>query len=931
MDEQNHHVLNVNYYSKIMTTSLVREYLNLYNSYKAQYGTTKCVLFMQVGGFYEVYSTLYEDPDVQTLAGTMNVQHTRKNKSIKEISEKNPYLLGFPCAALKKYVRLLVDVGFVVVVYDQLNGNGNITRQKKAVYSPGTFIDDVSVESSVDALPSGLGCLLCVYQEDADSKPVYCNMNTLTGEGSVLLATGHDAISRYVLAHPFREIVTTQTGQDAANEWVTYNNNNTVNVVPRQRTVEYQRVSYQNAVLEKAYGVDSLMMSPIERLGLERYPDCVAAWTMLLDFAYEHNPRVIENLALPKLVEDGGDTLLLETGAAVQLGIVGGKYSVSSMMESLCSTRPGVVFMRQQLLCPLTSSKHISERYDAVEDLSKCDNKKALVSHLKSLPDLERFHRRLTLGIISFQDLLVLRNAYLAIKDIITTCLGPTNPFWGPHPNPQGIVATLDQYFCFDEGREHPFQRGVYPEVDDLCEQINLQKDSVCVYKDRLVKLLSLHDPRSTGDAIKLNDSLEMVCTPRRASILEDALQKMSLVTKAFYGSLEFQKKSSTSTIIRVTGKDNNEIHEKLTALICKYWTDACKSVSRPHVAFFQQVSGWVARVDFSLTTLIAAQNYKYTRPQVCDKEQGPSFLEATKLRHPIVERLIHESGSSKYVSHDITIGDKGILLYGINSSGKSVIMKATGIAVVMAQAGLYVPCSSLTIQSPFQSLFTRISGDDNLGKGLSSFTVEMSELGTILNRAGPRSLVLGDELCHTTETTSGCAIIVASLMMLHQKRVRYLFASHLHAVVERPEIQRLGLRVYHLSSHIDKDKIIFDRQLLPGVGSKVYGVDVARHLIQNEEFHYLTECVMKRSGRLIDGSKPSRYNRNVYMTECEECGERSALQTHHITHQSECTEDGFFDEHHHKNSRHNLKVLCSKCHKEEHSLETSHHVKKYV
>ena len=80
------------------------------------------------------------------------------------------------------------------------------------------------------------------------------------------------------------------------------------------------------------------------------------------------------------------------------------------------------------------------------------------------------------------------------------------------------------------------------------------------------------------------------------------------------------------------------------------------------------------------------------------------------------------------YVTNDLSIGEKdnvnnanGYLLYGTNAVGKTSLIRSIGIAVLMAQAGLYVPCSKFTF-SPYSYLFTRILGNDNLFKGQSTF-----------------------------------------------------------------------------------------------------------------------------------------------------------------------------------------------------------------
>ena len=130
-------------------------------------------------------------------------------------------------------------------------------------------------------------------------------------------------------------------------------------------------------------------------------------------------------------------------------------------------------------------------------------------------------------------------------------------------------------------------------------------------------------------------------------------------------------------------------------------------------------------------------------------------------MRHPIIERL---DRGTVYVPNDISIGladdiaQTGMLLYGTNASGKSSLMKAVGLNIIMAQAGFYVAAEEFEY-IPYQRLFTRILNADNIFRGESSFAVEMGELRGILKRANGNSLVLGDELCSGTENTSAQSI----------------------------------------------------------------------------------------------------------------------------------------------------------------------------
>ena len=139
-----------------------------------------------------------------------------------------------------------------------------------------------------------------------------------------------------------------------------------------------------------------------------------------------------------------------------------------------------------------------------------------------------------------------------------------------------------------------------------------------------------------------------------------------------------------------------------------------------------------MTKLDFLLTRVNVAISNKYCRP-IINNEAEQSFIIAKDIRHPLIEYI---NTNELYVPNDITLGvDKthtGIMLFGTNAVGKSSLIRSIGMTVVLAQAGFFVPCSSFTYK-PYSSIFTRILGNDDIFKGLSTFAVEMSELSAII------------------------------------------------------------------------------------------------------------------------------------------------------------------------------------------------------
>ena len=115
-----------------------------------------------------------------------------------------------------------------------------------------------------------------------------------------------------------------------------------------------------------------------------------------------------------------------------------------------------------------------------------------------------------------------------------------------------------------------------------------------------------------------------------------------------------------------------------------------------------------------------------------------------------------------------------------MNSAGKSSLMKSIGLNIIMAQAGMYVPCERLRYY-PYKNIYSRIPGGDDIFKGQSTFVGEISELRNILKSADDRTLVIGDELCSGTETNSAIAIVCTGILDLIKKKSSFIFATHLH------------------------------------------------------------------------------------------------------------------------------------------------------
>jgi DNA mismatch repair protein MutS len=335
----------------------------------------------------------------------------------------------------------------------------------------------------------------------------------------------------------------------------------------------------------------------------------------------------------------------------------------------------------------------------------------------------------------------------------------------------------------------------------------------------------------------------------------------------------------------------------------------------------------FITKIDIIYTKSNISNKYNYCKPSIVEADK--SFIDAKGLRHCLIEQL---QNNEVYVTNDIILGNgknDGLLLFGTNAVGKTSFIKALGISIIMAQAGLYVPCCQF-IYKPYKYIFTRILGNDNIFKGLSTFAVEMSELRTILRLSDENSLILGDELCSGTENISAISIFVSGIKKLHECKSSFIFATHLHDIVDFEEIISLdNVVMKHMEVTYDKehDLLVYNRKIKDGSGSKTYGLEVCKSLNLPEDFlNYAHEIRMKYfpdSGSSILGLKQSHYNANKILSLCEKCGKNMGTEVHHLQHQCEANDDGIISNTDgstfHKNKLANLMTLCESCHNEFH------------
>ncbi len=240
-----------------------------------------------------------------------------------------------------------------------------------------------------------------------------------------------------------------------------------------------------------------------------------------------------------------------------------------------------------------------------------------------------------------------------------------------------------------------------------------------------------------------------------------------------------------------------------------------------------RQVAAALALLDVSVALAELAANEGWSRPLI----DASDALVITGGRHPVVEAALKASGQP-FVANDCDLTAEGggriTLLTGPNMAGKSTFLRQTALIVILAQMGGYVPAAAARI-GLVDRLFSRVGAADDLARGRSTFMVEMVETAAILNQAGPRALVILDEIGRGTATFDGLSIAWSAIEHLHEvNRCRALFATHFHeltALAEKwPRISNATVRVTEWNGDV-----VFLHEVVPGAADRSYGIQVAK------------------------------------------------------------------------------------------------------
>tara|TARA_Y100000389_G_scaffold201031_1_gene242781 strand:+ start:319 stop:3450 length:3132 start_codon:yes stop_codon:yes gene_type:complete len=674
-----------------------------------------------------------------------------------------------------------------------------------------------------------------------------------------------------------------------------------------------------------------------------------------------------------------------------------GKLSCVANFLNNCITCSGRRKFNYDLLHPINNIEELERSYSITQHLLDSQFYKIIREYLNNIRDIEKIERKLIMKSLNPKDFVILysnlskinelfqkivtSNEYMElnnyinyyISENISVLCSSLNKFIEEHfdLSKAGLIIidklsnyTLDELGFINKNYNNDLNILLKNSID-----AREQFEAICKYFSQLISVYEKPKQKKSenldAEYIKIHETSKndamLIGTKRRIMILKDIISKIIEKEGCYIGikykskyskqeelltldlsALEYKIHGNNQTSMIISSPHINEISNSIQnskdilidGLTNHYNIIVAKFLELNNKTKLNIISKFIGIIDLCHNKAYNANKYNYCRPIIRENSYNSekSYMQFTKIRHCLIEHL---NNKELYVTNDLSIGNNinGMLLYGTNAVGKTSFIKSAGIAIIMAQAGMYVPCESF-IYYPYNYLFTRILGNDNIFKGLSTFAVEMCELRTILKQATQNSIILGDELCSGTESTSALSIFVSSLELLHNLESTFLFATHFHEILDYEEVINLNkIKIFHMSVIFDREKrtLIYDRTLREGAGETMYGLEVAKSLDLPDDFierAYVLRNKYSNKNKILE-SNVSIYNAKKIKGMCEICNKNPGTEVHHLQFQKMANSKGIIDGKFHKNKKANLINICEDCHNKIHNKDTQYEFKK--
>ena len=760
---------------------------------KAEY--PDALLFFRMGDFYELF---FSDAEAAAAALDIVLAHRGEHNGV-------PIpMCGVPKHAAETYLARLIRRGYRVAVAEQMedpktraNTKIPVRREVVRLITPGTITEEALLEA-------GQPNLLLALTRDRDTVgAAWLDISTGTFEtAAVPIAELPALLGRLEPA----EIVAPDTLP--LGEWSPRRGSETVAsppLVARRRLAE------------------TFNTADIDAFGSFADAEAVAAM-VAVDYVRKTQAGALPRLARPAPMGQAG---IMAMDAATRASLEIHRARDGGVQHTLLAavkhtvTPAGARLLSAWLASPLTDTAAIVARQDAWSwMLANPRGMAALRGGLRAAPDLARALGRLSLNRGGPRDL-------AAMRDGLTAAQAAAAALDGPLPDMLAAARViLAEALPIHAALTAALADPAPPRIEDggaIKPGYDGELDAHRALRDdsrRVLAAMQLDYAQKFGVAsLKIRHHMQLGYIVEVPASAVEALRAFPELTlrQGMANGARFTEPGLSDLDRRITeAGDRAAAREKS---VFRHLIDA----TLEHADALAARADAIALLDVAQSAAHLAASGTWCRPVVTDDE---SFL-VRGGRHPVVETAL--SGQAAFVPNtcDLSPDRRVLLLTGPNMAGKSTFLRQNALMAVLAQTGLPVPAEDARI-GIVDRLFSRVGAADDLARGRSTFMVEMTETAAILNQAGPRSLVVVDEIGRGTATTDGLAIAWAVLEALHSNiRCRAIFATHFHELAELAE-RMPRIRPHTMRVKEWRGTVVFLHEVAEGAAGRSWGVHVA-------------------------------------------------------------------------------------------------------
>jgi len=771
--------------------------------WKAKKEQPDALLFFRMGDFYELFHE-----DAKVAAKELGITLTARSKGADAIA-----MAGVPVKAAEGYLIRLVQKGFKVAICEQLTDpkktKGIVDRGIVRVVTPGTITEETILDARENNFLAAL-----------------FSSGVAAGIAWVDLSTGRFRVSEVAIARIADELgrvgpVELLWSDDFAERHPDLYNELSGEFEHRVTERDPWRFDRDTTSrkLTEHFGVKTL-----EGFGIQADSPVVPAAGCLVEYLEETQRTACDHIHTLEVVETS-EHLVLDRATRSTLELVitqreGRKEGTLLAAIDRTLTPMGGRMIREWLLAPLRDVDSIQHRQEGVAEFhAQHALRDGAREELGEISDLERLAAKISTARANARDLAGLASSLRPVAPLSTLlepCKSAALTALAAELDPlEDLVATIEQTLADDlpptikEGGL--IREGVSDELDELR---SIARDG----KSWMVQFQATEAERTgiTNLKIGFNSVFGYFLEVPRGQVdhvPEEWVRKQTIKTAERYITPEL--KEFETKVVNSEERSKDLEYE----LFCVLRDEVADDLRR-----ILTTANAVATTDALCGLAQLAADARYVQPVVDDSD----VINITDGRHPVLELNL---GGVSFVPNDTHMDKEGRLisiLTGPNMSGKSTWIRQTALIVLLAQIGSFVPAAEAHI-GVVDRIFTRIGSADDIGKGASTFMVEMIEIANILNNASERSLVVLDEVGRGTSTFDGLALAWAIVEHLHKNTsCRTLFATHYHQLTDLAE-ELPGVCNLNVSVRERAQEIVFLHKIVEGGTDRSYGIHVAR------------------------------------------------------------------------------------------------------